>query len=273
MYIENYIIYADILFLINFSVDFICLFLAGRLTSRLFSAWKMILSASLLALYSFVPYLNIEIPVFLKIFMHFSFAALCVFIAFWKSDIKKFFMSFMTFCITEALLGGAVSAINSLTSSWSDGTYREISAKSLAFSLFVSAVAAAVYGSVCKNRMKIKSAKIKLSLGSYETFLNLLIDSGNLVTEPFSALPVIVVSSSALPPPYDSPDPDTYPLRLRAIPFKTASGSGMIYGFLPESAEYCPLIGKKKKIEAYIGIDTETKSFSGFDGLMPPGLL
>ena len=57
MYEESIVIYSDILFLINFSLDYLCLFIAGRLLHRGGKAWRLLLGAAVGGLYSFIHYL------------------------------------------------------------------------------------------------------------------------------------------------------------------------------------------------------------------------
>jgi hypothetical protein len=60
---------------------------------------------------------------------------------------------------------------------------------------------------------------------------------------------------------------------LRAIPIRTETGLGLIYGFIPDKVTLCPPFEKKKQVEAVIGIDTDNADFAGLDGLLPGALV
>lgn len=272
MYAETLVIYADILFLINFSVDFLCLFISGRLLGRSFRAVRMILASVFASLYSFLPYL-LDMSGASFIPLHILAAIAAVLIAYGFAGIKKLLLHSLTFIATEALIGGLVTAIYSVTARYSDGIYADVSALSLALALGVSAAAALLYGLICRKKVRLRAVRARILYNGERTGVDLLVDSGNLVSEPFSALPVIVLSSTVLPPPFDRPDPESYPLPLRAIPFNTSSGRSCMYGFMPDGIELCPLGKKPQRVEAYIGIDVNTKSFSGYDGLLPGCLI
>lgn len=129
------------------------------------------------------------------------------------------------------------------------------------------------YSLICGKKIHTRSARIRITLGTEKTELNLLCDSGNLVTEPFSALPVIIVSSSCLPYPYDMPESESFPLPIRIIPFTTSAGKSCFFGFRLSDIELLDFAKKPKKVDAFIGIDTQNKSYSGYDGLIPTSIL
>ncbi len=272
MYDETVVIYADILFLINFSLDFLCLFIAGRLLNCGGKLWRMLGAAALGGLYSFVPYI-IFMPVLISFPLHISAGALICFVAFGKQDIKKFGITLGSFIVTSALMGGIITSIYSLSSQYSQGVYRETDALSFFVILALSAVIALSYGLICRKKIYTKSAEIKIYADNKCFRIRLLADSGNLVTEPFSALPVIIVASSAFPPPLDNPESQQFPFPIRIIPYRTSSGRSCFFGFRPDKIELIVYGKKPKIINAFIGIDTENKSYSGYDGIIPTSVL
>ena len=272
MYAETAVIYSDLLFVINFSLDYLCLFIAGSILNCGGKTKRLLLGSALGGLYSFLPYI-FELTVFVSLPLHILTASLLCFIAFGKRDTKKFLLLVGTFIVTSALIGGLVTAIYSLSSQYSNGVYTEVDALSFCLICVLSALIAISYGFVCKRKIHIRSVTVRIYVGNEKISANLLCDSGNLVTEPFSALPVIVLSSTCLPPPYDSPESEVFPLPIRAIPFSTSAGRSCFFGFRPTKIEILHPAKKPKTIEAFIGIDTERKSYSGYDGLMPTSIL
>ncbi len=272
MYAEAMVIYADILFLINFSLDYLCLFLTGRVLNCGGNAFRLILASVFGGLYSFVPYL-VEPPTFASFTFNLAAAALICFFAFGRQELSRFFVIFLTFIVSSALLGGLVTAFYSLSSRYSDGVYSEVDSVSFALICLVSAIVALSYGLICKKKIHIRSASVRIYAGKQKFDARLLADSGNLVTEPFSALPVIVIASSALPYPFDSPESESFPFPIRAIPFSTSAGRSCFFGFRPDRIELLLPARKPRRIDAFIGIDTDRSTYSGYDGLMPTSLL
>ncbi len=272
MYDETIVIYADILFLINFSLDFLCLFITGRLLNREGKLLRQLAAALVGGLYSFLPYI-IEFPVAISLPLNLLAGTLICFIAFGWQNIKKFGIVFGSFMVSSALLGGLITSIYGITNQYSDGIYRETDATSFFIICVISALVALSYGLICRRKIHTSSAEIKISMGEKTVRMRLLADSGNLVTEPFSALPVIVVASCALPHPFDMPESEVFPLPIRIIPYRTGSGGSCFFGFRPDSIELILPAKKPKKIDAFIGIDTQNKSYSGYDGIIPTSII
>lgn len=271
MYADTTVIYSDILFLINFSVDFLCLCITGRLLNRRMTTLKTVASSVLGGLYSFIPYI-FDLRVYISLAFSIAAASVMCIIAYGLHKFSEFVVNTLTFGITSALMGGIVTAVFNLFSSHSNARYVEMTTFSFVAVCVVSAFAVLCYGLICRNKINTRSAEIKIySKGECFT-ARLIADSGNLVTEPFSALPVIIISASTLPPPYDQPESELFPLPLRAIPFGTSAGKGCFFGFRPDKIEIIRLGSKPKRIDAYIGIDTGNTRYSGYDGIIPTSL-
>lgn len=272
MYDGETVIYSDILFLINFCIDFLCLFISGRLLHRFPKWYRLALGAALGGAYAFVPYL-FEFGLPLAVALHLIAAGIIVVCTFGVGDFKKTAMLFLTFMVTEALIGGLVSAFYGMAYSYGESRYAEFSPSSLVVICALSAAIALSYGFVARKKIDTRSVAVTLILGNEKTRINLLCDSGNLVTEPFSALPVIVVAASCLPFPFDTPESEIFPLPIRAIPFSTSSGQSCFLGFRPERILLTLPLKKTKAIDAYVAVDTARSSYSGYDGLFPTCLL
>lgn len=272
MYAETTVIYSDVLFLINFSLDYLCLFITARLLNRYTKAVRLALGAAAGGAYSFVPYL-FDLPPLISLLLNVFSAGVICFIAFGWQNVKAVLLNALTFIVSSALMGGLVTAIFNILPQYSNGVYTEISTLSFCAVCVVSALIALSYGLISRKKIHTRSAEIKIYVGDKRFDARLLADSGNLVTEPFSSLPVIVISSTALPPPYDNPESEAFPLSIRAIPFRTSSGESCFFGFRPDKIEIVRLAGKPKRVDAFVGIDTLNNSYSGYDGLLPTALL
>lgn len=272
MYAETQIVYADVLFMVNFCSDYLSLFITSRLINQKTKAWKMVLSSILGGFYSFFPYfISANKPIFLL--LHISFAALMCAIAFGVDGFKTFFLSVAVYILSSALLGGLVSGLHSLAGSYSGNTYTQLTPLSFLLICIISVVTVICYCLLCKKRLETRWAEIKIHINDLKITAKLLADSGNLVTEPFSALPVIILSAVTLPFPYDNPESESFPLPLRAIPYASANGQGCFFGFRPKKTEIIRLGRKPKSVDVYIAIDTANNKYSGYDGIIPTSIL
>ena len=110
---------------------------------------------------------------------------------------------------------------------------------------------------------------MEIVFGGNRYTLRLLADSGNLLREPISGLPVILLRPGVLP--------GGEPLTLerpgqRVIPFSSAGGSDILIGFRADSITLKTLT-RKKDIQAYLAFDKAGNGFAGTDGLFPASLL
>jgi len=260
---EVLILYADVLVFLNFAMDFLCLCAAAKVASRRFVGWRVVLASLLGAVYSLGAAF---LPEGWQILPHRLASALICLAAFPWQNGKAFCKTWFTFLMSCFCLGGLVS-----------GAYYIGQQKVTAWGVLVTAVLGCLplvlYGVHCRKKVYEKNMKIEIEFRGGSVKADLLVDSGNLVTEPFSALPVVILSSAVLPEPLNKPSPGNSPVPLRAIPIRTETGLGLLYGFIPDKITLCPPFEKKRQVEAVIGIDTDNSDFAGLDGLLPGALL
>ena len=130
----------------------------------------------------------------------------------------------------------------------------------------------AMYAVITVFSQKLRARNIKRSSCTVTVFgrgkslsLEGLIDTGNVLTEPFSGTPVIVAAREKLREvlPEELADvcaakPDACKkLRLRAVPFHSAGGSGVLMAYAPERIDI-ELAGKKyKNVRAFLAVASE----------------
>ncbi|HAN21744.1 MAG TPA: hypothetical protein DCP51_08760 [Clostridiales bacterium] len=270
---EVFIIYADILLLINFVLDFLCLFISGRLLSKGFKTLRIVLASLFGAGYTLFYYALYPVEWYFSLPLHIIAAYLTCLIAFKTNSIKDITKTVVVFILTSALLGGLLNAVYGISGRFADGIYTEISASSLLIISILSTVIALGYSLLCKKKAVIKSMRADIYINNEPLKVNLLVDSGNMLTEPFTSLPVIIIRSNMMPSPLDNPSLDNSPVPLRLIPVKTSSGSGMLFGFIPKKVVLRPFFQKEKTVEAAVAIDTKTVDFATYDGLLPHSLV
>ncbi len=263
---EALILYADVLLFLNFAMDFLCLCATAKVGMRRFVGWRVVLASLLGAVYSlFTPFVN-SLGAFLRISLHLLSAGVVCLAAFPFGSGRTFFRTWGVFLLSCGALGGMISAAYYIGQ-------REITAIGVLFSGALCFVPVVLYGLSCRKKVYEQNMKIEIEFRGQQVVADLLVDSGNLVTEPFSALPVVILSSAVLPPPLNKPLPENSPVPLRAIPIRTETGLGLLYGFIPHKVSLCPPFGSRKRVDAVIGIDTDNTDFAGRDGLLPGALL
>ena len=198
------VIYADILFVINFSMDFLAFYILSYILKLPFKKGRMFLSAAIGALYSVCEVVvhNDNIPIAIVV------AALMCFIGFGKSGLGAFARQLIGFISVNFLLGGGMTAIFSVFNAMGHEQklliYGELNTvgEKLPFSYFVLGFAvisilSLLFAGIYSSRADRKKVSGKITYhGNTEEF-SLLCDSGNLLTEPLSGDPVIFLSENA----------------------------------------------------------------------------
>lgn len=116
-------------------------------------------------------------------------------------------------------------------------------------------------------------ADVRLLLQEGGVTLDGLVDSGNLLRDPITALPVVVASGAALaahlPPGTDCMDPGTLPPGYRLILVRTAAGSRLMMCFRPRGL-YIRRGRVWRAAEAVVAISAELE---GARALLPASLM
>ncbi len=283
-------IYADVLFIINFSMDFLALYLVGRLMHRKLSAWRVIFGATLGAVYGVVG-LILPFAELAKAILSLSVMLLMCLIAYDSRQGRRFLVSVFLFGGVNALIGGIMTA--SFVHLGPYRTYISIGGSihtvygDIPIWLFVilagiSALFTWLIGKLFRRERGLRRCAVKLAFDGEEKDLTGLVDSGNLVTEPFSDTPVMFLKEKeaafmpedllfALKNGVESLDSDTVK-RIRLIPLQTVSGSGVLVAAVPRRC-YILVDGEWEAKKVLVALDFTEGDFGGFPLLVPEALL
>lgn len=113
-------------------------------------------------------------------------------------------------------------------------------------------------------------ATVDVRHGAHHLTLTALIDSGNLLRDPVTGLPVIVISRRAAMRLVQLPEKGkvVYPFRLLTV--RTVNGNGLMTVFHPDSV--CLLMPEGwVRAEALLGVSPE--GYDGFQALVPASLM
>ena len=278
-------VYADILFLVNLSLNWFSLLLTSKITKQGGKAGGMLLSAAVGALLGTVTLIfdSTAVSAIIEIASSFLMCAIA-----FKA---KGFFDYIRLCTclfaSGITLGGSLTFIYSLFNRAGIELPRgnDISAAvflllSLGVTLGVTALERLIY-----PKREIRGGEVSFCLGSKRLTLPFMCDSGNLLCDPISGRPAIIVNvrelEGFLPEPVLSFDP-MHPERtnaaetcgIRILPAATVCGEGLMTGFLPDS----PLLradGREKYADAVIGLDRgkSRAAYGGAGAIVPRSLL
>ncbi len=280
----NHVIYADSLFAVNFSMDFLALYISAKLMHMKIRPLRLAGGAAFGALFALVTliaeyYVPNEIFTFIMIFGTVTCALVMSAIAFGGHIIG----TAITYGAVNVGLGGIMTAIYSiigrLAVSAGEMPKGNASASPIAF-IIISLISGAVsllYGKLKDTASEKQQVCACIGAFGKECTLTLLCDSGNLLRDPFSGKPVVIVSAAVMEgvlpsriilalenSEHISQLTDDIKKRIRMIPASSATGSGVLFGFIPD---YISIDGRK--IDAITAITPQAADYGGCDGIIP----
>ncbi len=273
------VIYADTLLIIDFSMDFLSLYITSMLLRLKRKPQRMAIAALLGAVYSVAAVIFDTETVPRKIIYIIIFCAVSVVmsaIAFGKSR-KRIIKNTMTFIAASLFLGGGMTALYSMLSGITGieptGSSEMFSPTVFIIFAAVSAAGSGFFGKIKRKKAEQSFKTVKITAFGKTVTLNCLADSGNLLCEPFGKRRVTLVKRSVieniLPSDYMG-DAYSYILKLspelaakfRLIPAKTVTGEEMLTGFIPDR-----MIVGGNEVDGIIAF-TQT-DFGEADGIVP----
>ncbi len=270
-------IYADVLFFINFSIDFLCLYITGKILCVPVKALKTVAASALGGLYSCLAIYLSGLKWYLSLPLHAASAALMCLIAFGRKSIAARTAVFVISC---GLTGGLMCAAYAVMGKGfyvGGGFY--VDADPLFVLIFAAAasVSSLFYLLLCRRRKSCGDVKILFSFQGKSFSANLLCDSGCFLRDSLSGNPVIIVSKDILKGEIKISGADEASLTAlgktaRLIPIRTVSGTSVLAAFRPDALTVING-GSKKAVPAVIAVDCAETSYGGFDGIIPAEII
>lgn len=292
--------YADILFLVNFSMDYLALYITGKILHRRMTLARTLIASAAGGIYG-VAAVAFGIAGASQIISGIIISALMCAISF---PIKKYIDEikiYAVFWCISAVLGGIMTAIYSFLNSnigditsVSEGSITKTNDK-IGFGRLVGL--AVIAGIIVISLIKLftaspaasgKSVSLTILLNKKSVNFEALADSGNLLTDPVSGRSVVIVSAEAARGLFDE---KTYEIlksgdvaklpeidrsirnKIRLIPKNTLNEKKILLGFVPDS-----LIithgNESKQRDAVIALaDTSKNHFGGLAATIPTAIL
>ena len=275
------VVYADVLFLINFGMDYISLWLAFLIVHRKTCVSRLLISSVIGALFGVIDVLYLSNDL-ISLILGLTVSAIMIVISVpGKMSLLKYVEYTVILWGVGALIGGLVTLICSF------GNNRLTVTSQYSSSFLILAVAVTVASVIVKafsTVPKAKSCRVCISSFGETVEVECLVDTGNLVKESISGLPVIFVSKACYKH-SDSSDidylcggienierlsPDAK-RRVRVAAVNGELGMSLKLAYVPD--EVVIVRGKTRtKVKAVIVIEEKT-GYEGLDAVVPAVLM
>lgn len=273
------VVYADILFLIDFSMDFLTFFILTRLLKKKIKLIRLCSASAMGGVYSVISLgmgRGTVLSLFFDMFVCFV-MCMTAFLEKSSRQMRKMPLYTLLFFIVSAMLGGVMTSFFYLLNhSLSDieGGRDELSLWVFGFVAILSGLTTLLGSNLLGRTSRAKFGRLTVSLGQRKMTFEAMSDSGNMLKDPIGGKDVVIVDREkakglvpaltlgkmgSLPPSIAS--------RIRLIPIRTAAGEGMLTGFSPDMAEL-DFGGEKKEIDVIVALSAEALSGSGCEAIV-----
>lgn len=231
------VIYIDILLAVNFLVDYLLLLAVSHMLEGETSRLSLCLGAAAGALFSCTILLP-ALPLAARIASTVTQAAIMALAAFGIKRRRRYFKSVLLIVITGGVYGGLMFAMWYLLRPKgmiiANGfVYLDISPTVLVAATIICYACLTLWARINRSTAAHDTlCTVKISTERGEVTLNGIIDTGNMLTEPFSGYPVLLAGDEL-----NAIAPKNSAAALRVIPYSSISGEGLLLGFRPMMLE------------------------------------
>ncbi len=273
-------VYIDVLFFINFVINTSIFYISSLFLCRKISPFRLILTGTVLALYSciiFFPDLSVLFTLISKI----TILSICTLVAFPTKDFKQITKNTLTVFLTYTLSGGIMYALIFLTdfgyktnAAISNGEfYLNLSTASLIAGFSAGIIMIIVFLKIFKNS-RIKEPQLlnaNIHYNGKNIKFTVLGDTGCSATDGQNSVMVIDQCTANMLLPSDFFQSNEYLCKWRIIPYSTISQkSGVLMGFIPDKIYINDVL--QKNITVAIS-QTRLSPNREYSGLINPNII
>jgi len=285
-------VYVDILFLINFSMDFFCFYLVSVLLCRPFSPLRMVIASAVGGIYAVF---SLFLP-FSGILLLCCDAFACLLMCFMKEigrpiRTMPLFREALIFTGVSMALGGVMTATYSMLNKM--GIPEDLSKGSDGISAWIFLLLAVIGGGATllgsrffQRNASMKVYRVHVELCGREGEFLARIDTGNSVADPISGCPAAAIDPGAaekLLPELQLVDfrhpgdcisqlPEALRARVRLLPVVTVTGEGLLLAFRIDHFTVTESAMKKEGEECRVLLAVSPTALDGTDMLLPPSI-
>ena len=254
-------IYLDVIFLENIVINYIMLYVTGIISKAQIKQKKLIAGALIGAIYSIIYYL-LKLKLYSNCIIKIILSIVIIYVAFNSNSFKDLLKKVLLFYLTSFVFGGSAIAIIYMVNSQNITIQNGVLVGSYTLKTVLIGIVVAYFTiffalKIIKTKISKKDliCEIAVTLNNKEIKTKALIDTGNLLKEPITNMPVIVMEHSLL---YDilpkeilnnseeilggdfSKIPENikeeYSLKLKVIPYSSlGKQNGMLLGVKGEN--------------------------------------
>ena len=285
-------IYIDIIIVENLIMNYIILYATGLISKSKKSYLRMFWASLIGAIYATLEYV-LKVNIYSNIILKTILSIIIVYVAFYPQNAKKMCKQLVLFYVTTFTFGGIATYLIYVLKPQNIIIKNGMYVGTYVLKVIFIGVILAIAFKMAKNKLTKKDmiCKVKIKLNGKEETVEAMVDTGNMLKEPITGTPVVVVERTSL---YELlpkeilnntesilggdfekiPEEikNEYVPKLKLIPFASlGKQNGMLVGIKPEKIEvineqteeeknaiigiYNKSLTKRGEYKALIGID------------------
>lgn len=197
-------VYLDIVFLENLIINYIILYETGIISKAKIKTIRLIIASIIGATYSIIYYL-VNLKIYSGVVLKIILSIVLIYVGFKADNIKKLIKQILLFYLVSFVFGGAaISIIYMVDANLITIQNGVIIGNYTLKTIFIGIVVAYITIILAYNVIKTKISKkdlicdIKITLNNENIYTKAIIDTGNLLKEPITNIPVVVVEHTLL---------------------------------------------------------------------------
>ena len=195
-------IYLDVIFLENIVINYIMLYVTGIISKAQIKQKRLFLGALIGAIYSIIYYL-FRLKIYSSFIIKIILSIVIIYVAFNSSNLKELLKKVLLFYLSSFVFGGAAIAIIYMVNSQNITIQNGVLVGSYTLRTILIGIVVAYFTiilafKIIKISKKDLICEIEVTLNNKEIKTKALIDTGNLLKEPITNLPVIVMEHTLL---------------------------------------------------------------------------
>lgn len=277
------VLYIDVYFFLNFTIDILAAFFSTKLLRISTSLWRLAVIGGVGAAFAIFDVLSGD-GILHRLLIALCFLILSAVLVSKRISLFRRIKYLIAFYITSAIFGGVVQYAYSLLDRYFDELLSYITSAdsnrgALIFALIIlfSIGVLRIFIMLFSGSSNSKSVSIKVKIGEVEAVSDALVDSGNLVKDPMSMCPVIFIkeslASDILPREVVELEnidrlENSFKKRIRLVPVTREGKTHVMTGLRPDEIVIMSN-GEQEIVDATLVIDKDGGSYGGFECLVP----
>ena len=240
-------VYADLLFLVNFSMDFLCAYLTASLLRRRAVPWRLLTASALGGVYAVAAlFLTVSKPAAFALDMIVCLLMCAILFGARGVPLRFFVVACALFVGVSMAMGGMMTALFNLLNRaglpleemGSESEEDGLSTWLFALLAGISTLAGLRGSRLLRRSASRRFARLAVTVDGKTVELQALVDSGNLCRDPISGRPVIFIDPDRarmlVGEKGDGGMSPSVARRFRLIPIETVGGRRMQAAYLPD---------------------------------------